>query len=545
MKELALWNEGDWFAASASVILALFLMAGLWAITRPRPEVAGHPKGLYILFFAEMWERFSYYGMRGLLIFYLTQHWLFNDSTSNLIYGAYVSLVYITPVLGGWLADRYLGQRKAVQFGAILLVIGHALMTVEGTGGQDDATINIFWLALAFIIVGTGFLKANISVIVGQLYPLKDPRRDGAYTIFYIGINLGAAAAALIAGYLGIVVGWQYGFGAAGIGMLLGLIVFVVGRPMLLGQGEPPRALAKGKEIGLYAASLVAVVVMWLTIQYHAVVGWLMLGSSLILLGYVIFEAMKLEKHPRERIFAALFLIALQPLFWGLFEQAGGSLNLFTDRFVDRGNVPATLFQSINAIFIMMMGPVFAALWVFLNKRGIEPSTPFKFGLGIMQVGLGFLVFVWGANAFGPAVLVPVFLVFAIYFLHTTGELCLSPVGLSAMNRLSPAGLASLMMGAWFFATAGGNYVAGMIGAATGGEEGTMTREATLSIYNSIGWVALIVGVGVLAISPLITKLMHLDTLGDDDVGDDLEGQREGPGEPAGAGVHPTTRPTH
>lgn len=539
MKELALWNEGDWFAASASVILTLFLIAGAWAITRPRAEVAGHPKGLYILFFAEMWERFSYYGMRGLLIFYLTQHWLFNDSTSNLIYGAYVSLVYITPVLGGWLADHFLGQRKAVQFGAILLVIGHALMTIEGTGGQDDATINIFWLALAFIIVGTGFLKANISVIVGQLYPLKDPRRDGAYTIFYIGINLGAAAAALIAGYLGIVKGWQYGFGAAGIGMLAGLIVFVLGRPMLLGKGEPPKQLTKGTEWGLYAASFVAVAVMWMTIQYHQVVGWLMLGCSVLLFGYVIFEALKLEKHPRERIFAALFLIALQPLFWGLFEQAGGSLNLFTDRFVDRGNVPATLFQSINAIFIMLMGPVFAALWIFLNKRGLEPSTPFKFGLGIVQVGLGFLVFVWGANSFGPAVLVPVFLVFAIYFLHTTGELCLSPVGLSAMNRLSPAALASLMMGAWFFATAGGNFVAGMIGAATGGEDGAMTRDATLDIYNTIGWVAVVVGIVVLAVSPFITKLMHLETLQDDE--DDLEGGAE-VGEPAAAGIHPATR---
>src|SRR4028118_1586491 len=190
--------------------------------TTKSPASAGHPKGLYVLFFAEMWERFSFYGMRALLIFYLTQHWLFDDSKSNLIYGSYLSLVYITPVLGGYLADRYLGQRRAVMFGAVLLTCGHFLMAFEGSGGQDDATINVFWAALAFIIVGSGFLKANISVIVGQLYPLTDPRRDGAYTIFYMGINVGAAIGTIIAGYLGQTYGWPYGFGAAGGGAGLG-----------------------------------------------------------------------------------------------------------------------------------------------------------------------------------------------------------------------------------------------------------------------------------------------------------------------------------
>ena len=550
MKDLALWNEGDWIAAIASVILVLFLFAGAYAVTRPKPEVGGHPKGLYILFFAEMWERFSYYGMRALLIFYLTKHWLFNDGDSNVIYGAYVSLVYITPVLGGWLADRYLGQRKAVLFGAILLTCGHGLMAFEGTGGQNDPTINIFWLALSFVIVGSGFLKANISVIVGQLYSRTDIRRDGAYTIFYMGINLGAAAGVILAGYLGETIGWAYGFGAAGIGMLLGLVVFVLGKPLLLGRGESPmpeglkrRVAGLPFEMWLYATGIAAIGIMWVLIQYQSVVGWLMLLSGAILLIYVVLQALKLDPHARDRIFAAIFLIILQPIFWGLFEQAGGSLNLFTDRFVDRQGVPASLFQSINSIFILTLGPIFAALWVFLGKRGLEPSTPFKFGLAIIQVGLGFLVFVWGANAVGPAVLVPVILVFAIYFLHTSGELCLSPVGLSAMNRLSPATLASLMMGAWFFATAGGNFVAGMIGAATGGEEGTMTRELTLTVYNQIGWFAVGAGVVVLVVSPLVKKLMHLDTLKEDDVGDDLEGQAEGPGEPQGAGIHPTTRP--
>ena len=200
----------------------------------------GHPQGLFILFFAEMWERFSYYGMRALLIFYLTKHWLFSDEKSGVIYGAYTALVFITPVLGGYLADRYLGQRKAVTYGAVLLTFGHFLMGFEGTGGQGSSSINVFWLALAFIIVGSGFLKANISVIVGQLYPRTDVRRDGAYTIFYMGINVGAFLGSLACGYLGEVYGWSYGFGAAGVGMLLGLIVFILGKPLLLGRGESP-----------------------------------------------------------------------------------------------------------------------------------------------------------------------------------------------------------------------------------------------------------------------------------------------------------------
>ena len=541
MKDIALWQESDWIVAIASVVLSLFLIAGAWAVTRKQPEVGGHPKGLYILFFAEMWERFSYYGMRALLIFYLTQHWLFNDSASNIVYGAYVSLVYITPVLGGWLADRYLGQRKAVAFGALLLTFGHFLMAFEGTGGQNDPTINIFWLALSFIIVGSGFLKANISVIVGQLYPLTDVRRDGAYTIFYMGINVGAAIGTIIAGYLGQTLGWAYGFGAAGIGMLLGLVVFILGRPLLLGQGEPPKLLEKSREYLLYGVGIVAVGVMWLLIQYQSVVGTLMLVAGAALLIYVLIEAFKLEKQPRERMFAILFLIALQPLFWGLFEQAGGSLNLFTDRYVDRQGVPASIFQSINPIYIILLAPIFAGLWTWLGRRGLEPSTPAKFGLGLVQLGFGFLVLVWGAASVGPEALVPVIFLFGIYFFHTTGELCLSPVGLSAMNRLAPRHLASLIMGAWFFATAGGNFVAGMIGAATGGEDGEMTRGATMDIYWTIGLIAIGVGIVVIVISGLVKKLMHLDTLGDANVGDDLAGGSE-VGEPQAAGVHPATR---
>ena len=524
--------------------LALLLVGGGLAATTKGPEFAGHPKGLYVLFFAEMWERFSYYGMRALLIFYLTKHWLFDDGKANLIYGAYTSLVYITPVLGGYLADRYLGQRKAVVYGGVLLTIGHLLMAVEGDGGQASSAINVFWLALAFIIVGSGFLKANISVIVGQLYPLTDARRDGAYTIFYIGINVGAAIGTIMAGWLGETFGWSYGFGAAGVGMLLGLIVFVLGRPLLLGRAEPPRALTKKLEWALYAVSLGAIAVIWALIQYQDLIQTLLIVSGVALLGYVLFAALKLEPHARDRMFAVLFLIALNPVFWGLYEQAGGSLNLYTDRYVDRGGVPASLFQSINPIYIVLLGPVFAALWVMLGKRRIEPSAPAKFGFALVLVALSFLLFVWGARSVGVAVATPVLLVFMIYFFQTAGELCLSPVGLSAMNRLAPRHLASLIMGAWFYMTAVGNFVAGKIGEATGGGEGgEMTKEGTLAVYNTIGWWTLGIAVVVLLLSPLVKKWMHLDTLAND--ADHVLAGEAQIGEPQAAGTTTATETRH
>jgi POT family proton-dependent oligopeptide transporter len=509
----------------------------------------GHPKGLFVLFFAEMWERFSYYGMRALLIFYLTKHWLFSDEVSGGIYGAYTALVYITPVLGGYLADRYLGQRKAVTYGAVLLTFGHFLMGFEGSGGQDAASLNIFWLALAFIIVGSGFLKANISVIVGQLYPRTDVRRDGAYTIFYMGINLGAALGALLCGYLGETYGWSYGFGAAGVGMLLGLIVFVVFKPLLLGRGEPlnPEALNKNVlglklEWLLYLVGLVVVVICWWLVQNQSVVGTLLGIAGAILIAYVLWTAVrKLEPHDRDRIFAAMFLIIGSILFWALFEQAGSSLNLFTDRHVDRAGVPASVFQSLNAIYIVMLAPLFAWLWTSLGRKGLEPSAAAKFGLGIVQLGVGFLVLVAGSAAAGADSMVPVLFIFLIYLFHTTGELCLSPVGLSAMNRLAPAHLASLIMGTWFFASATGNFVAGLIASATGSEAASgegAGREVVMAVYSQIGWIAIGVGVAVVVISPLIKKLMHLDTLRDDGP---LEGQAEA-GEAAAAGVHPTNR---
>ena len=521
MKDMATWNEGDWIAAIAAVFLFAFLAIGAIIASRKSDEVVGHPRGLFVLFYAEMWERFSYYGMRALLVLYLTKHWLYSDSQSNLIYGAYGALVYITPVLGGLIADRYLGQRKAVIFGGILLAIGHGLMAVEGGGGQSDPIINVFWSALAFIIVGSGFLKANISVIVGQLYKMSDIRRDAAYTIFYMGVNVGAALGTILVGYLGETIGWSYGFGLAGIGMVVGLLIFVVGRPALKGRGEAPAHLTPSREWSFYGIGIGAVAVIWMLIQYTSVIQNLLIVTGLAMLAYTLYEAFKLPKEPRERIFAMLFLIALNPLFWGLFEQAGGSLNLYTDKFVDKSGVPTSLFQSINPIYIVLFAPFFAALWQYLGRKGLEPSAPAKFGLALTQVGLGFLLFVWGANSVGAAALTPVLFVFLIYLLHTTAELCLSPVGLSAMARLAPLHLASFVMGAWFYMTAVGNFVAGKIGEATGGEGGEMSKELTLAIYSKIGWIAIGISVVVLLLSPVVKRWMHLDTLEDRAAPDD------------------------
>lgn len=491
----------------------------------------GHPKGLFVLFFAEMWERFSYYGMRALLVFYLTKHFLLSDQESGWIYGAYTSLVYITPLLGGYIADRYLGQRKAVLFGGVMIAVGHILLGIEGDGGQDAFALNSFWTALAFIIVGTGFLKANISAIVGQLYPRDDTRRDPAYTLFYMGINVGGLLGPVICGILGETVGWSWGFGAAAIGMIAGIIVFAWGKPLLLGRGEPPVPEYLAGRIGgvlprewlIYLVGLASVAVIWFLVQNHDAVGTLLVVSSAIVVAYLIWDSFtRMQKVERDRMFAILFLVSLNPLFWGLFEQAGSSLSLYTDRHVDRSFfgvvVPASVFQSINSMFIILMAPLIAALWVKLGRRGLEPSTPAKFGLALIQLGLGFLVLVAGATAFGTETPTPVIFIFAIVFLHTTAELCLSPVGLSAMSKLAPARMAGLVMGVWFLATAAGDFIAGLIAAGIGAQSANAVDKvlATLNVYEWVGGLSIGVGIVVLAISPLIKRLMHVDLLHDD-----------------------------
>jgi proton-dependent oligopeptide transporter, POT family len=491
------------------------------------PTWLGHPRGLYLLFFVEMWERFSFYGMRALLIFYLTQHFLFSDRDASYVYGAYMSLIYLSPLMGGYLADRYLGQRKAVLFGGIVIAIGHVIL---GLGSADAGPMGqgIFWLGLATVVTGTGFLKASSSALVGQLYPRDDARRDPAYTIFYMGINAGATIGPIICGYLGQTWGWHWGFGAASVGMIAGVIGFALARPVLGGRGEPPNPARLAEKIGgflpreglVYLTSLAAILLCWLLIQHHQVVGWMLGVMSALIIVYILWEAFgKMERVGRDRMLAALFLLVINPIFWGLYEQTGSSLSLFTDRFTDRHilgfNVPASMFQSVNAIYILLFGPVIAGLWMALARRGWEPSAPAKFGIGILLVGAGFLVLVAGTGA--PGTLTPVLFIFLLYFAHTIGELCLSPVGLSAMSKLAPSRMIGLMMGIWFLAMALGEYMAGIISAATGGEGKVGSRDDVLSVYTTIGWWSVGIGIAVMLLAPLVKRLMHLDRLGQED----------------------------
>tara|TARA_R110002051_G_scaffold114257_8_gene186972 strand:+ start:14090 stop:15934 length:1845 start_codon:yes stop_codon:yes gene_type:complete len=556
----------------------------------------GHPKGLAILFMTEMWERFSYYGMRGLLVIYLTQHFLFSDERSTLIYGAYTALVYVMTIIGGTLADRYLGQRKAVTFGAILLVFGHGMMAFEGQGSQeiftydgasyeftldgrggdanqmivsetgqslisfeDEGTrlviadpdavglpaelpfssdmthveqdpffVNVLYFALALIIAGVGFLKANISTIVGALYNLGDTRRDSGFTIFYMGINLGAFLASVTVGWIGIAYGWNWGFGLAGIGMLLGLFTFLIFQSWLEGRAEPPNpAKLKEKvfgpvnvEMACYLAGLGIIATAMLAVmnpQYMGgILGPLGILMFVVLVGYAIFQTKGAE---RGKMFAAIYFVLAQIPFWALFEQAGSSLSLFTDRLVDRTmfgiSVPAPVFQGLNAGFIFIFAPIMAWLWIWLAKRGRNPSTPVKFALGVFMAGLGFYALVGGMGVSGSTGMTAVYFVFLIYWIHTMGELMLSPVGLSAVTKLAPPAVVGMTMGAWFLYSGLSNFLAGVIASSTGAETigGQLTDVAAakatyIQIYSQVGMIAMGVAVVMLLISPIIKKLM-------------------------------------
>ncbi len=557
----------------------------------------GHPRGLIILFFTEMWERFSYYGMRGLLIIYLTQHFLFSDERSSFIYGAYISLVYVMSIFGGMLADKYLGQRKAVAFGAVLLVIGHFGMAFEGTGSRQIITyqgqeyqlilegrggdaiqkiktgektspvrfedkgsvmvivnpdevdlpqniptkdytsrieqqplyINILYISLAFIIAGVGFLKPNISTIVGALYGVGDPRRDSGFTFFYMGINLGSFLSAWTCGVIGIVWGWKWGFGLAGLGMLFGLVTFLSLQSWLKGKAEPPQPdLLKKRVLGFinieymcYLSALIIIAVSVLLIMNAHIVGTLMgwIGV-LVLAGMLLYCFLKLKGDSRYKMLAALYFALAQIPFWSLFEQAGASLNLFTDRLVDRvilgWSVPAPVFQSLNGGFIFIFAPVVAWMWVWLAKRHLEPSTPVKFSLGVFGVGLGFLALVWGIKGTGFGVLTPVYFIFLIYWIHTMAELMLSPVGLSAMTKLAPAEAAGLTMGVWFLYSGLSNALAGTIAAMTGAEtiggqiiDAASAQANYAMVYSNVAYVAIAVAFVMLLISPFVKKWMR------------------------------------
>lgn len=502
----------------------------------------GHPRGLAICFLTEMWERFSFYGMKALLTLYVVKHFLFTDQASYAVYGAYTALVYAGPVLGGYIADRFLGSRKAVTLGAILLVLGHFGMAFEGapavasfaadgtrTIASDPFYLQIFYLSLASIIIGIGFLKPNISTMVGALYPENDPRRDSGFTIFYMGINIGAAAASVLCGYLGEVYGWSYGFGAAGIGMLIGLATFLWGQKYLDGHAEPadPEILKKKSPLGIsvehtiYVGAVASIGIAWFLVQSFSLVGNLLAVFSALVIAYILYYCFfKCTPVERNRMLVALVLMMFSVLFWSLFEQSGSSMTLFADRNVDKaifgGEIQTSQFLALNPIFIIFLAPLFAALWVGLAKKKREPSTPTKFALGIIQAGAGFLVLAFGAGfADGAAQVAMVWLVLA-YLLHTMGELCISPVGLSMVTKLSVQKVVGLMMGVWFLSSAAAQYIASMIAMATGvhssdalGGTAQDSLAGYVEIFETIGMIGVGAGVLLLLISPLLRRGMH------------------------------------
>jgi proton-dependent oligopeptide transporter, POT family len=505
-------------------------------------EFLGHPKGLYILFLTEMWERFSFYGMRALLIFYLTKHFLFSDEVAVGIYGAYGGLVFAAPILGGAIADRWLGFRKAVVLGAILLTLGHFGMAFEGKQAEtvldaagnavihrDPVFLQIFYFSLALLVSGVGFLKACISSIVGQLYEKNDLRRDSGFTIFYMGINLGAFLGQVLCGYLGETFGWQYGFGLAGIGMLGGLLIFTRGQKHFLGRAEPPdpAALKKpvlagiNREWTIYGATIFGIVVIWQLIQRTEIVGHT-LGVSLVICALIVvyFAFAKCEREDRDRLLVLLALMLFSIFFWTLFEQAGTSMNLFADRNVDRvvlgWTAPASTLQSLNPFFIISLAPLFAWLWMVLSRRNANPLPAVKFALGILQAGLGFFILVYGIRLAGPGGSVGLIWLALAYFFHTSGELSLSPIGLSAVTKLSVPRIVGFMMGGWFLSTAAAEYAASLFAklASTetaGGE--VVDKVAALAGYEHLFLVLAVMAMGagalLLLISPILKRGMH------------------------------------
>lgn len=486
----------------------------------------GHPKGLFVLFFAEMWERFCYYGMRGLLSLYVIKALMQGDTKAFAIYGAYTGLVYMAPVLGGWVADKILGYKWAVIFGGILMAIGEFLIL----GGS----LNWLYVGMAVIIIGNGYFKANISSIVGKLYDDHDVRKDSGFTIFYIGINLGAFLASIVAVGVGEAYGFKYGFALAGVGMILGVLIFIAGHRLYGHVATPPDPEGLHKKVlgpitklqVTLVGSLLLIPVLYYLLQYNEWVGYLMAVVAIYVIVKLISAGVKGGKILLDRMIIFIILCLLNIIFWSLFEQAGTSLTLFADRNVDREaflgfwDISAGQTQSFNAFFILILGTVFSMLWLKLDQLKMNPNIPAKFGIGIMFVGIGFLFTILGKGA-AVNYLVPMWTLVGLYLFHTIGELFLSPIGLSMVTKLAPKNMTGELMGAWFLSFAGSNYVAGSVlapltGTGGHGEDG---EEVVLSIAESLdkyidvftqfGWIALICGGVVLLASPLLNKLMH------------------------------------
>lgn len=498
----------------------------------------GHPKGLYFLFFTEMWERFSYYGMRAIFILFMTKILLMKDADASEIYGSYTGLVYLTPLLGGYLCDKFLGNRRSIVIGGLLMAIGQFFMFFSASVGANGG-VTLMWIGLTSIIIGNGFFKPNISTMVGQLYPANDRRIDSAFTIFYMGINLGAFFSPLVCGSMD----FKWGFLTAGVGMLLGLIAFIMFQKKYLISEE-------GKEIGLPIKKLdiksILMIVGSIGIIFFMLNFKQMFNSNVDIISYFIYGAMvvmpiiiltdkSLTKVEMQRIMVVFILAFFVIFFWGAFEQAGASLTLFADRQTERSifgwEMPASYFQSVNPLAVIILAPVFSLIWGFLYIRKLEPSSPKKMALGLALVALGYIVIAIAVKGLGIDDKVSMWWLISLYIIHTMGELCLSPIGLSMVSKLAPLRLSSLMMGTWFLANAAANKFAGTLSALippTAGAEKTgpvvnpsfLGYEIT-NLYEF--FMVFIVMTGTAAVilfilSSWLQKMMHNDKLGTEEV---------------------------
>ncbi len=445
----------------------------------------GHPRGLMTLFFSEMWERFCYYGMRTILMLYLVKSLMKGDADAALIYGAYTGLVYAAPILGGRMADKFLGYRYAVMLGAVLMAIGEFLII----GGTEEALL----IGMGALIIGNGYFKANISTIVGKLYKDNDPRRDSGFTIFYIGINIGALLATSVVAYVGETYGFDKGFGLAGIGMLLGLLIFWSNRKDFeKAPGLNVHEAGKRKVAGplnmvhvITLGSLLLIPLCYTLILNNSFLDYIFLALFVLVSISLLRAGMKEDQETKQniwkdRMIALIIFIVINIVFWACFEQAGTSLTLFADRNVDRSifgwQMPASMTQVFNPAFIIIFGSIFSQMWIRLSEKGRNPSIPMKFAFGILQLGLGFLITYVGYQ-FSSENLVPLLTLVFLYLLHTTGELFLSPIGLSMVTKLSPKKMAGTAMGAWFLSFAIANFLGGKIAAYTGGGHGGGDEE--------------------------------------------------------------------
>ena len=480
----------------------------------------GHPRGLATLFFTEMWERFSYYGMRALLILFMTGATIGENpglgmdvATAGAIYGLYAGLVYLLGLPGGWVADQLWGQRKAVFVGGCIIAAGHFSMAVP--------TTFTFFLGLVLIVIGTGLLKPNVSSVVADLYPEGGTRRDAGFSIFYMGINLGALLGPVVCSFLGEGYNWHWGFSAAGFGMVLGLIQFRLGYRSLgeagaLRSERTPEDLKRlsRKFFGTCFGVAVLLAGFGYLVQTGAVALTLtQIAGSLAYVILVVVVAYFLyvmlfgghDATEKKKIVVIFWLVLLATVFWSGFEQAGSSLNLFAQDFTDRTigpwTYPASLLQSVNAFFIVVFAPIFGWMWGWLARRNANPSTPVKFGLGLLGLAAGFFVIAWGAANATPDAPISASWLIVMYFFHTAGELALSPIGLSAVTKLAPPSRVSQMMGLWFVAAALGNLVAGLVA-------GTLETLAPSSLFGTVAQIIGVAGLVALLASPLVKRLM-------------------------------------